>query len=316
MGASRRSWRGLRGARVVGSAGTAEKVAWLEELGLEGVFDYTQVPTAEALREQAPDGIDVYFDNVGGETLEAAIGALRLHGRVVACGAISRYNATEAQPGPRNLFMLVTKRLRLEGFLVFDYVERTAAFLDEVAPLVADGAIRHRETIVDGIERAPEAFIGLLSGANVGKMLVRVAAGPVREQDSAERNPAADPRLRRGRSLKAPASRSNRLVARCGVEPARALFRRDPRIRRVTRRRRAPPGASATYAASASGPSSATWTGVSRRRRRRRARRPPQPARASRCRSRRTAGRPRPVGRARRGPRGPTRARCAHRSCR
>jgi NADPH-dependent curcumin reductase CurA len=167
-----------RGARVVGSAGTAEKVAWLEELGLEGVFDYTQVSTAEALREHAPDGIDVYFDNVGGETLEAAIGALRLHGRVVACGAISRYNATEAQPGPRNLFLLVTKRLRLEGFLVFEHVERTAAFLDEVAPLVADGAIRHRETIVDGIERAPEAFIGLLSGANVGKMLVRVAPEP------------------------------------------------------------------------------------------------------------------------------------------
>ena len=167
-----------RGARVVGSAGTAEKVAWLEELGLEGVFDYTQVSTAEALRAHAPDGIDVYFDNVGGETLEAAIGALRLHGRVVACGAISRYNATEAQPGPRNLFMLVTKRLRLEGFLVFEHAERTAAFLDEVAPLVADGAIRHRETIVDGIERAPEAFIGLLSGANVGKMLVRVGPEP------------------------------------------------------------------------------------------------------------------------------------------
>jgi NADPH-dependent curcumin reductase CurA len=180
-----------RGARVVGSAGSAEKVAWLEELGLEGVFDYTHASTADALREHAPDGIDVYFDNVGGETLEAAIGALRLHGRVVACGAISRYNATEAQPGPRNLFMLVTKRLRLEGFLVFEHLERTAAFLDEVAPLVADGAIRHRETIVDGIERAPEAFIGLLSGANVGKMLVRVAPGPVREQDSAERNPAA-----------------------------------------------------------------------------------------------------------------------------
>jgi NADPH-dependent curcumin reductase CurA len=180
-----------RGARVVGSAGTAEKVAWLGELGLEGVFDYTQVSTAEALREHAPDGIDVYFDNVGGDTLEAAIGALRLHGRVVACGAISRYNATEAQPGPRNLFLLVTKRLRLEGFLVFEHVERTPAFLDEVAPLVADGSIRYRETVVDGIERAPEAFIGLLAGANIGKMLVRVGDSSVREQDPAERNPAA-----------------------------------------------------------------------------------------------------------------------------
>ena len=164
-----------RGARVVGSAGTPEKVAWLEELGLEGVFDYTATSTRDALREHAPDGIDVYFDNVGGETLEAAIGALRLRGRVVACGSISRYNATSAEPGPRNLFLLVTRRLRMQGFLVFDHYDRIPAFLDEVAPLVADRTIRHRETIVDGIERAPEAFIGMLAGANVGKMLVRVA---------------------------------------------------------------------------------------------------------------------------------------------
>ncbi len=173
-----------RGARVVGSAGTAEKVAWLEELGLEGVFDYTQVSTRDGLREHAPDGIDVYFDNVGGETLEAAIGALRAHGRVVACGSISRYNATSAEPGPRNLFMLVTKRLRMQGFLVFDHRERNAAFLAEVGPLVSDGTIRYRETVVDGVERAPEAFIGLLTGANIGKMLVRVGPGPEEEQVS------------------------------------------------------------------------------------------------------------------------------------
>lgn len=168
----------LRGARVVGSAGTPEKVAWLSELGLDGAFDYTQTDTRKALREHAPDGLDVYFDNVGGATLEAAIGALNLRGRVVACGSISRYNATEAQPGPRNLFQVVTKRLRIEGFIVFDHYKRIPAFLEEVAPRVADGTIRYRETILDGIERAPEAFIGLLAGANTGKMLVRVGPEP------------------------------------------------------------------------------------------------------------------------------------------
>ena len=168
----------VRGARVIGSAGTPEKVAWLGELGLDAAFDYHETATREALRELAPDGIDVYFDNVGGETLEAAIGAMRLRGRIVACGSISRYNATEALPGPRNLFMVVTKRLRMQGFIVSDHADRFGAFLAEVAPAVADGTIRHRETIVDGIERAPEAFIGMLDGANVGKMLVRVGPEP------------------------------------------------------------------------------------------------------------------------------------------
>ena len=167
-----------RGATVVGSAGTPEKVAWLHEIGLDGAFDYHETSTKDALRELAPDGIDVYFDNVGGETLEAAIGAMRLRGRIVACGSISRYNATEALPGPRNLFMVVTKRLRMQGYIVSDHYDRFPAFLAEVAPLVASGGLRYRETVVDGIERAPEAFIGLLAGANVGKMLVRVGPGP------------------------------------------------------------------------------------------------------------------------------------------
>lgn len=167
-----------RGARVIGSAGTPEKVAWLEELGLDAAFDYRETETRRALRDLAPDGIDVYFDNVGGETLEAAIGALRLHGRIVACGSISRYNATEALPGPRNLFMVVTKRLRMQGFIISDHADRFGAFLAEVAPRVADGSIRYRETVVDGIEHAPEAFIGMLEGANIGKMLVRVGPEP------------------------------------------------------------------------------------------------------------------------------------------
>jgi NADPH-dependent curcumin reductase CurA len=167
-----------RGARVLGSAGSAAKIAWLQELGVDGAFDYRETTPREALRELAPDGVDVYFDNVGGETLEAAIGAMNRYGRIVACGAVSRYNATEAQPGPRNLFMVVTKRLRMQGFIVFDHNDRYAAFLEEVAPGVVDGSIAYRETAVDGIENAPEAFVGMLRGENIGKMLVRVGPEP------------------------------------------------------------------------------------------------------------------------------------------
>lgn len=164
----------LKGCRVIGSAGSPEKVAWLRELGFDEAFDYREVPAREALRE----GIDLYFDNVGGQTLEAALAALRVRGRVVACGAISQYNATELPPGPRNLFLVVTKRLRIEGFIVSDHYDRMPAFLTEVGQWVRDGRVRYRETVVDGIENAPAAFIGLLAGENTGKMLVRVGPEP------------------------------------------------------------------------------------------------------------------------------------------
>jgi NADPH-dependent curcumin reductase CurA len=163
----------LRGCRVIGSAGSPEKVAWLRELGFDEAFDYREVRAREALQE----GIDVYFDNVGGPTLEAALAALRLRGRVVACGSISQYNATELPVGPRNLFLVVTKRLRIEGFIISDHYGRMPAFLAEVVPWVQDGSVRYRETIVDGIENAPAALIGLLAGDNIGKMLVRVGPG-------------------------------------------------------------------------------------------------------------------------------------------
>jgi NADPH-dependent curcumin reductase CurA len=160
----------LKGCRVIGSAGSPEKVAWLRELGFDETFDYREVPVREALNE----GIDLYFDNVGGPTLEAALAALRVRGRVVACGAVSQYNATELPPGPRNLFLVVTKRLRIEGLIVSDHYDRLPAFLAEVGPWVRDGSVRYRETVVDGIENAPAAFVGLLAGENIGKMLVRV----------------------------------------------------------------------------------------------------------------------------------------------
>ena len=164
----------IRGARVLGSAGSAEKVAWLEELGLDAVFDYRKRPVREALRELAPNGLDVYFDNVGGEQLEAAIGAMREHGRIVACGSIAQYNDTEPSPGPRNLSLVVTRRLRIEGFIVTDHNDRLPAFLADAVGWVADGRLRWRETVVEGIERMPAALVGMLRGDNVGKMLVKV----------------------------------------------------------------------------------------------------------------------------------------------
>jgi NADPH-dependent curcumin reductase CurA len=159
----------LKGLRVIGSAGTAEKVEWLRSLGIEA-FDYHETPPKEALA----DGIDAYFDNVGGEQLVAALTALRPHGRVIACGAISRYNDERAEPGPRNLFLMVTKRLRLQGFIVFDHYDRLKDFAAEVGPWVRDGKLTYRETILDGIENVPTAFAGLFRGDNIGKMLVRV----------------------------------------------------------------------------------------------------------------------------------------------
>jgi len=162
------------GCRVLGSAGSDEKLAWLRELGFDDAFNYREQEPRHALAELAPDGIDIYFDNVGGDHLEAAIGALRTHGRVVACGSISRYNDAEAAPGPRNMFLVVTKRLRLQGFIISDHFDRFDEFAREATEWVHDGRLQYRETVVDGIENAPKAFLGLLRGDNIGKMLVKV----------------------------------------------------------------------------------------------------------------------------------------------
>jgi NADPH-dependent curcumin reductase CurA len=165
-----------RGCSVIGSAGSAEKVAYVrDELGFDRAFDYHEGPVAELLAGAAPDGIDVYFDNVGGEHLEAAIGAMRPFGRIAMCGAISIYNATEVPPGPRNLVQVVGKRLTLRGFIVSDHAERLPDFLRDVGGWLREGKIRYRETVVEGLENAPEAFIGLLRGENIGKMLVKLA---------------------------------------------------------------------------------------------------------------------------------------------
>ena len=166
----------LKGGTAIGSAGSPEKVAWLtDELGFDAAFNYHDGPVATQLAQAAPDGIDIYFDNVGGEHLEAAIGALGVHGRAVICGMISQYNATAPSPAPRNLALVIGKRLRLEGLLVGDHTGLQQAFVQEVAPAIADGRIRVRETVVEGLDHAAEAFIGLLRGDNIGKMVVRLS---------------------------------------------------------------------------------------------------------------------------------------------
>ncbi|MYW05004.1 NADP-dependent oxidoreductase [Streptomyces sp. SID3343] len=165
----------LKGAsRVIGSAGSAEKVELLvEEYGFDAAFDYKEdTPVADQLAKAAPDGIDVYFDNVGGEHLEAAIGALHTHGRVAMCGAIAQYNATESTPAPRNLALSIGKRLRLQGFIVIDHYDRRDAFFAEVGGWLKDGKLKYRETVVEGIENTFDAFLGMLRGENTGKMVV------------------------------------------------------------------------------------------------------------------------------------------------
>jgi NADPH-dependent curcumin reductase CurA len=165
----------LKGATVIGSAGGAEKVAFLtEKLGYDAGFDHVGGDIDRKLREAAPDGIDVYFDNVGGEQLEAAITALRPFGRIAACGMISGYN--EAQPGPRNIIQIVGKRLRMQGFIVSDNWSHFGEFVAEIGPELRAGKIHAQESFVDGVENAPEAFIDMLRGGkHIGKVIVRTA---------------------------------------------------------------------------------------------------------------------------------------------
>ncbi|WP_430790060.1 NADP-dependent oxidoreductase [Actinoplanes sp. G11-F43] len=166
----------LRGAkRVIGSAGSAEKAAHLvDELGFDAAFNYKDGPVRDQLREAAPDGIDVYFDNVGGEHLEAAIASMNKFGRIALCGAIAQYNDTAPPTAPRNLASVIGKEINLRGFIVANHSDRTPDFVAEVGGWLREGKITARETVVEGIENAPEAFLGLLRGDNTGKMVVKV----------------------------------------------------------------------------------------------------------------------------------------------
>ncbi|WP_413809751.1 NADP-dependent oxidoreductase [Streptomyces sp. OE57] len=164
----------LKGAsRVIGSAGSDEKVrVLLDEYGFDAAFNYKSGPVADQLKEAAPDGIDVYFDNVGGEHLEAAIGRLKVHGRVTVCGMISQYNATEPTPAPRNLAMVIGKRLRIQGMLVGDHQHLQEQFFQEVGGWIREGKLHYRETVIKGVDNAVDAFLGMLRGENTGKMIV------------------------------------------------------------------------------------------------------------------------------------------------
>ena len=162
------------GATVVGSAGGADKVAFLKEIGVDAAIDYKAAPDlTKALLAAAPKGIDAYFENVGGEHLEAAITAARTHARFAFCGMISGYNSIEANTAPKNLVQIVGKQLKWEGFIVSTYWDMMPAFAKDVGGWIASGKIKTKETVEHGVENAASAFLKLFSGGNFGKMLVK-----------------------------------------------------------------------------------------------------------------------------------------------
>ncbi len=167
----------IKGCRAVGIAGGAEKCAWLTgELGFDAAVDYKAGPLFKSLKAAAPDGIDVYFDNVGGDILEACLFQMNQHGRIACCGAVSQYDGAPAPHGPRGVpGLIVVKRLTLQGFIVMDYAAERAKALKDLKSWVAAGKLKVREDIVDGLENAPGALIGLLAGENRGKRMVKVA---------------------------------------------------------------------------------------------------------------------------------------------
>jgi hypothetical protein len=165
-----------KGHKVIASAGGAQKVAFLKSIGVDHAIDYkAEKDLTAAILAGAPEGIDVYFDNVGGPHLEAALNAARLFARFAICGMISIYNATGPQPGPSNLALLIGKNVRMEGFIVSHHWDLMPKFLDDLSDWVKEGKVTWKETVFEGIEKAPEAFLGLFSGENLGKMLVKLA---------------------------------------------------------------------------------------------------------------------------------------------
>jgi NADPH-dependent curcumin reductase CurA len=166
----------IKGCRAIGIAGGPAKCEWVvKELGFDACIDYKAGPVKEGLKAHCPDGIDVYFDNVGGEILDAVLTRIRRHARIVICGAISQYNNTEAVQGPANYLSLLVNRARMEGMVVFDYTERFPAAIAELAGYLKDGRMTSREDVVVGIETFPEALLKLFRGENFGKLVLQVA---------------------------------------------------------------------------------------------------------------------------------------------
>ncbi|MBL8552759.1 MAG: NADP-dependent oxidoreductase [Phenylobacterium sp.] len=165
----------IKGCWVAGSTGSDDKAAWLrDEAGLDAVINYRETPLAGALREAMPKGIDVYFENVGGETLDAVLPRMNVRGRIAVCGMISTYNGDRI--GVKNLSSMIYSRVRMEGFVASDFPHLQAQFQSDMTGWLKSGKIKYQETIMDGFDRAPEALVGLFEGKNAGKMLVRAAA--------------------------------------------------------------------------------------------------------------------------------------------
>jgi NADPH-dependent curcumin reductase CurA len=166
----------MTGCRVIGTVGSDEKADYCtQELGFDAAVNYKTEDVFARIAELAPDGIDIYFDNVGGPVTDAAIENLALRGRVLVCGQISQYNLEEPELAPRNLWNLITKQARIEGFIVFNFQNEHDVARARLASWVRDGSLKYREDVVDGFEQAPRAFIGLMNGANFGKLLVKVS---------------------------------------------------------------------------------------------------------------------------------------------
>ena len=168
----------IKGCRVVASAGSDQKVTWLlEKAGVDAAFNYKQIDDLEAeLRKHCPDGLDIYFENVGGRHLQAALAVMNMHGRIPLCGMISQYNDIEPTPGPTNLSSAIGKRIKLQGFIVTDFTERNPEFYDDMRQWIAEDKIQWEETIVEGLENAPKAFIALFTGEKLGKIIVKVGS--------------------------------------------------------------------------------------------------------------------------------------------
>lgn len=169
-----------KGCRVVGSAGSQDKIEWLKsEAGVDHAFNYKEAgDLAVELHKACPEGIDLYFENVGGPQLDAALVNMKDFGRVIVCGLISQYNATQPEPGPSAFPLVIPRRLKIQGFIVTDHPDMREPFLKDMGRWISEGKLKWRETVVEGLENAPKAFIGLFNGANVGKMLVKIGPDP------------------------------------------------------------------------------------------------------------------------------------------
>ena len=165
----------IKGCRVIGIAGGAEKCRYIvEELGFDGAIDYKSESLYPAVKQHCPEGIDVYFDNVGGETLDVALANLRLHARIAICGAISQYNSTAPIKGPQNYLSLLVNRAKMEGFIVFDYAARYPQAARDMGQWLAQGRLQAKEHIVEGLETFPETLLMLFDGRNQGKLIIKV----------------------------------------------------------------------------------------------------------------------------------------------